>query len=173
MELTRRQFLKTTGAILVGASAPGAVSAGAVSGSVALVVDPTDPIANAAPAQWAIAQLRESLTRQGVQVRNVARLGDAAGAARGILAAGGEQSTASEMLRRAGLAWPTGPESLVLHEGHVGSVRTLLACGHDTRALVYALLELADRVQQGINPLEALTQRRSLSESPANEVRSN
>lgn len=35
--------------------------------------------------------------------------------------------------------------------------KVLLACGTDTRGLVYALLELADRVQHTADPLSAMS----------------
>jgi hypothetical protein len=48
----------------------------------------------------------------------------------------------------------------------------ILARGNSPRALIYALLDLADRVQQAEDPIAALTNVPTLSESPANQVRS-
>ena len=48
----------------------------------------------------------------------------------------------------------------------------LLACGRDARGLVYALLELADRVQNAAGPAAALTIPKPIVEQPANRIRS-
>src|SRR5262249_55213291 len=47
-----------------------------------------------------------------------------------------------------------------------------LACGSDVRGLVYALLELADRVQYESDALAAISLKASIIEQPANAVRS-
>jgi hypothetical protein len=48
----------------------------------------------------------------------------------------------------------------------------LLACGSDPRGLMYALLELADRVQHSDHPLQALQLQKPVAERPCNAIRS-
>ena len=63
-------------------------------------------------------------------------------------------------------------ESLALARGRIEQRPVLLASGSDARGLVYALLELADRVSFAANPLDELQSVRPVSEHPANQVRS-
>ena len=89
-----------------------------------------------------------------------------------IVASGAEAPAAKAALRGARLAAPESPESLALLGTRVSGRRALLACGADARGLVYALLELADRVRPGRSPLASLVQRQPVVERPANAVRS-
>jgi hypothetical protein len=67
---------------------------------------------------------------------------------------------------------PDSPESLGLASGKASGRPVLLACGSDARGLVYAVLELADRVDHATEPSAALQVRRAIVEQPANKVRS-
>src|SRR5439155_3355981 len=64
------------------------------------------------------------------------------------------------------------PEALVLAWGELASRPVLLAGGSDARGLVYALLELADRVAHARTPLAGLDLPHPVSEQPANRIRS-
>ena len=64
------------------------------------------------------------------------------------------------------------PEALVLTHGKIGERNVLLAAGSDARGLVYALLELADRVNFAADPLAVLKIEKPVSERPANSIRS-
>ncbi|MCU4974069.1 hypothetical protein OB955_15170 [Halobacteria archaeon AArc-m2/3/4] len=61
------------------------------------------------------------------------------------------------------------PESVVFQWADTGSRTALVVAGSDTRGLVYALLELAERVDDG--GLEALDAVENVVETPDNEVR--
>ena len=61
--MNRRTFLKHTGAAAGVTVAQGLT--GATRG-VAIIVDPRDPIASAAPPAWAVGELRAALGAQGV-----------------------------------------------------------------------------------------------------------
>src|SRR5262249_39989758 len=65
----------------------------------------------------------------------------------------------------------TAVESLRLTPGKVGSVPAVLVSATDPRGFVYGLLELAERVQFGEDPIEALGLKQIIEEKPANEVR--
>jgi hypothetical protein len=63
-------------------------------------------------------------------------------------------------------------EALGLVPGNLQGRKVLLACGTGPRGLVYALLELADRIQYADDPLSALALRAPIIERPANSIRS-
>src|ERR1035437_2086140 len=128
----RRQFFKTAA---LGATASTGLP-GAVPRPVAIVLDPADPVAAAPPCRWAAAELSDALAFRGVQARIVDRVAQAAPADLCIVASGNQQGRA-----------PSAPEALALGPAKIGGRDVLLAAGHDSRGLVYAVLDLADRVQ--------------------------
>ena len=68
--------------------------------------------------------------------------------------------------------WPDTPEALAMMRGKIGKQSVVLAAGSDARGLVYALLELADRVNFAADPLAVLKAVKPVSERPANAIRS-
>jgi hypothetical protein len=165
--LNRRQFLITAGA--AAALGCGATGRGP---NVSIVAAPGDTVAAAAPSRWAVKELQDALTEQGASVHLRERLDQVAAGERCIVAAGSNSPLAREVLDGAGLSMPQAPESLGLVAGKASGREVLLACGADARGLVYALLDLADRVQIRADPEAALDIRQSTVESPANTVRS-
>ncbi len=146
---------------------------GGQTAGVCIVRDPGDPIAAAGPSQWAAGELQAALSAQGISARVAQRMEQAAPGNLCVLATGAAAPPAREILKGAGVSVPSAPESLALAQGKVAAGRTvLLACGHDVRGLVYALLELADRVRCGDKPLAALEVRKPVVERPANTIRS-
>src|ERR1039457_316245 len=71
-----------------------------------------------------------------------------------------------------GISAPDAPESFALARGKTETRAMLLAAGSEARGLVYALLELADRVNFAADLLAALTVVPPVSERPANAIRS-
>lgn len=120
-----------------------------------IVRHPSDAVAASGPVAWAVGQLE-------------AALGTAAGAAR-IVIGGPGSAEARALLSQSGVALPDAPESLAVAavEGAV------VAAGSDTRGLVYAVLELADRVRCAPDGevLETLRALRPTVEQPANQIR--
>ena len=145
--MKRRDFLRTVG-VAAGGVAGGAAQARAVS----IVLEPGDAIASAGPAQWAARELQAALAAHGLTTRVHQRLEQAAPGDFRILAAGAAAPAAGEILTAAGVPVSNAPESVGLVQGK----SVLLACGSDVRGLVYALLELADRVRHSAQPLAAL-----------------
>ena len=170
--LSRRDFLQLS-ALSVGAlSLHGSPLAQPAGGPQAvLVVSPDDRTAATPQVQWAIRELRQTLIDRGVAVRLVESVERAPAADLRILVAGHEAPIATPILNASGVSAPKGPESLALvpsaHEGRP----TLLACGHDPRGLMYAVLELADRIQHADRPLRALNLAKPTLEQPFNAVR--
>ena len=164
---TRRSFLS-------GVGSAAALSRGArgATPDVSLVMNPDDPVAGAAPARWAMAQLQESLAEHGVTTRLRDRLAQAPAGDLCVVAAGAASPLAEAILKAAGASIPAVPEALGLLTGKASGRSVLLAAGHDARGLVYALLELADRVQFSSDPMAALAIPKPVVERPANATRS-
>jgi hypothetical protein len=170
--LSRRDFLQLSALSIGGLSLRGSSFVQPAGGThVVLVVSPDDRLASTPQVQWAIGELRQTLNERGVAVRPVESIEKAPAADLRIIVAGHEAPIAGPILRTSGVSALHGPESLALvpsaHEGKA----ILLACGHDPRGLMYAVLELADRVQHGDNPLRALNMPKPTLEQPLNAVR--
>jgi hypothetical protein len=88
-----------------------------------------------------------------------------------ILAAPGGSPVAKQVLRDAGVSLPDGPETVGIVNGKVENRPLLLASGGGSRGVVYAVLELADRVRHAPDPFAALAVNAPVVEQPANTVR--
>ncbi len=168
--ISRRRFVKMVGISTLGVSSlrhfnfktPG----------VSIVVHPSDAIAMSSSSMWAVMEFEESLMSEGI---DAFRCEEIARARRGdliVVAAGSDSPIARRLLKDSKAEIPAAPEALGLVPSASGGKRVLLACGHDVRGLVYALLELADRVRYSDQPLESLTIQESVVEQPANAIRS-
>jgi hypothetical protein len=129
-------------------------------------MNPGDPVAGAAPSRWAMDQLQQSLAARGVAARLRERVAQAPAGDLCVVAAGAASAVA------AGARIPEVPEALGLLAGKTAGRSVLLAVGRDSRGLVYALLELADRVQFSADPVAALAIPKPVVELPANATRS-
>ena len=168
--MDRRDFLKTTGLAVVGASTIRTLS-GATQ-SVSIIVDPQNPIASAEPAAWAIGELQSSLSPQGVTTKIYSRIEAAPAGDRYVVVAGGSSPIAQQLLKTAKVTMPSSAEAVCLVPANLSGKPVLLAGGSDVRGLVYAVLELADRAkyaEAGTTPLEVRT---AVVEKPANLIRS-
>jgi hypothetical protein len=170
--LSRRGFLQLSALSIGGFSLHGSSPVQPAGGAhVVLVVPPDDRPASAPQVEWAIGELRQTLIDRGVVVRQVESIEKAPASDLRIIVAGHEEPTAGPILKMAGASALRGPESLALvpstHEGKP----ILLACGHDPRGLMYAVLELAERVQYADKPLRALSMAKPTLEQPLNAVR--
>jgi hypothetical protein len=117
---------------------------------VSIVADGADAVAQAGPARWAAKELEQALESKGVAVF---RCNSLRSAKRGdfCIVAAGRKSV---------------PEGLALEAGSA-----LSAYGHDGRGLMYALLELSDRVRNADDPVSTLAAVKATTERPANAVR--
>jgi hypothetical protein len=152
--MNRRRFLQAAGA----AGTAGVLAAGGE--RIAIVADPAHPIAGQAPVRWAVDHLAETLSARGVAIQRCPRIAETPAGSMCIAAAAGNPAV------------PTVPEALGLIPTRVNGRSVLQASGHDARGLVYALLELADRVENSSNPIAALAVPKPVVERPANRVRS-
>ena len=167
--MNRRTFLKSTGAV-AGVSAAQRLTA--ATQSISIVRDPGDPVASAASVSWAVGELRTALDKQGTAARVYPRIQAAPADDRCIVVAGGASPSSRQILRAANVSMPSSAEALCLVAGKLGERSALLAGGSDARGLVYAVLELADRVKYSDAATGALEFRTPVVEKPANEIRS-
>jgi hypothetical protein len=137
--------------------------------SVHLIREPSDAVAASGPATWALAELRDALGRRGIT--SAVRTTVAADGGRAIVVAGADAPLARRIAEAAGVQLPAEPEALALVPGRIYARDVLLAAGADERGLVYAILELADRVEHAPDLLAALDIAAPIVERPANPVR--
>ncbi len=149
--MRRREFLKQAGLV----AAAGRVSLGA-SGGVAIIVEPDDYLANRPPVKWAVGELQTALKGRGVESRVVPKLTEATAGEQCVLVA--NEGGAAESVR--------------LSQIRMGGRTVLQAGGTDVRGMVYAVLELADRVRYARAALDALKLAAQVSDRPANVIRS-
>jgi hypothetical protein len=170
LPVSRRIFLKMAGLTTLGTGFEG-IEAFETKG-ISLVADPADAVANAASVQWAARELEQSLTARRIPVQRCAQLKQATAGNLCIVLAGASSSLARPLLKTGGVAVPAVPEALGLVLGQSAGRQVLLASGHDERGLLYAVLELVDRVQYDAQPVASLTNQKPLAEQPANAIRS-
>src|SRR5450755_3135236 len=134
----RRQFAGTA----VGAVASLGLGHAAGKG-VSIVIDPRDEVAAAPPARWAAKEPEQSLTAHGVTVSMCDSIAAAKAGDLCVLSAAASSSIAAGILKQARLTVANAPQALAICPGAVSGKNVLMACGHDVRGLVYALLDLS------------------------------
>ncbi|MGD0745341.1 MAG: twin-arginine translocation signal domain-containing protein [Verrucomicrobiota bacterium] len=173
---TRRHFIKKSGMAAATLAGAGLLSFPASASEnhpgVSIVLDESDAFVKEAPVQWAVEQLRAALAARGVAAQIQPSLDQASVSRECILVAGRNSIFSRQILDRAGILLPGTPEALALARGKVAARFVLLAAGSDARGLVYALLDLADRVNFAADPIAALKAVKPASERPANLIRS-
>lgn len=158
---------------------PFSLSAAPVNPNVSIILDLTNEQTSPVSVRWAVEQLWQALAARGVNAAifkfNAVTLMRQDWSPPGSLCVyvtGSDSPMVSQALAANGLTFSESPESLAVLEGKLSNNQNvLLVAGKDGRGLVYALLELADRVTHTTNPLEGLTVKQPLVERPANTVR--
>ncbi len=172
--VNRRQFIQQTGlaagAIGLGWAGGWKLNATTSSERVLIVAHPDDPVTATPPVQWAIGQLRESLANRGITSVVAAHIEDGPGIR--VLVTSSKSPEWAEVAANAGIRLPGAPESLAVALTQIKKQQVLLAAGSDTRGVVYATLDLADRIALGTKPLEQLVPEKPIVEQPANTIRS-
>ncbi len=178
---SRRAFIKNTGSAAVFVSIPGAKTlvdhlmtgkgASGQQAGVSIIVDPEDPVAMSGPAQWAAKELEQALTARGIGVQRCTDIAAADAGNLCLIVAGAGSVQAGQLLASASAVIEAVPEALGLVPVKAGTRAALLTAGHDERGLVYALMELADRVNMSGSPLSSLHFSDAVIERPANKVR--
>ncbi len=171
--MKRREFIK-----LAGAASAASVTQSALAQSgrgCSILIDGNDPVAGAAPVEWAAEQLRAALAAKGALCW-IVKAGERARASAFYvvvnsvalaLAGATANKTAPHMP-----AWQGSAESFALTPGRYTGMPATFVAGSDVRGYVYGLLELAERVRFGADARTALRVPEPILEKPANEVRS-
>ncbi len=168
--VSRRHFVKMAGITALGVSSFGLSDFYAK--RVSIISDSEDMIAGSPPAQWALKELEDSLTSRGINVYRYENLSQAKAGDFCIVVSGIDSSIARRLLKAGKTTIPALPEALGLVPVTSAGKQVLLTCGNDQRGLVYALLELADRVHNSTQPIDSLNIRKPVVEVPANVIRS-
>ena len=168
--VNRRQFVKMAGISAVGVSSLGLSDFS--SNGVSIILEAADIIAGSAPALWAAKELEESLISHGIVVSRFEQFGMTKIDDLVIVIAGSNSAFSQQLLKLAKITIPNVPEALGLIPVRYKDKQVLLACGNDQRGLIYAVLELVDRVHNSTKPLDSLLVQKSIVEQPANVIRS-
>jgi len=168
--ISRRHFVKIAGISALWASSVGYFNF--KTKGISIVIDPSDKTAGSLPSQWAVKELEKSLTSEGINVHRCDQIAQARTGDLIIVVAGSDSSLARQLLKDVNTNIPAATEALGLVPVKSDDKPILLACGYDIRGLVYALLELADRVQFSNEPLGSLNIQKPVIEQPANVIRS-
>ncbi len=171
--LSRRDFIQMT-ALSVGAFRLGASGTAQSGGdaTICLVADPSDLAVSPAPATWAIRELTRTIEEHGMSVRQFNTLDQCPPSSFCLMVGSHNTPPVSKILKDANISVSNAPECLALVPStHKGSPM-LLACGSDARGVMYAVLELADRIKYSDDPIQALKTQAPVAEQPFNQVRS-
>jgi hypothetical protein len=171
---SRRGFLKRTAIAAAGAASAGPLTVfGGEAARILRIVPAADDVAVAQPAvQWAIEHLRSALAERGLESRLERSLEAALRGNFCVLVGTAASASVRSILEQARLTLPQTPEALGLERGKLNGRQVLLASGADFRGLMYAILELADRVTFAPNPVRELDGTAGVVQRPANKVRS-
>jgi hypothetical protein len=122
------------------------------------------------PAAWAISRLLDALKTKGMASRLSRSFAEESTSQYQIAIASSRSALARRFLDSARLSIPEVPEALGIIPN--GSGRSLLIAGSDTRGLVYALLETADRIVYSLDPARAIWAGAAAVQRPATPIRS-
>jgi hypothetical protein len=166
----RRHFVKIAGITALGVSSFGL--ADFLVRGVSVISDPDDKTAGSPPAQWATDELEKTLRSKGVTVSRCKEISQAKDGDLCILICGPGASTGQRVLKENRIIIPEAPEAIGIIPCQISGRSVIFATGSDQRGLVYAILELADRVKNSQQPLDSISIAKPVVERPANKIRS-
>ncbi len=172
VSISRRKFLKKTTLAGVGGLAATHVALAAEGRDISIIISPDDHLVMQGPVRWATEKLKRALVSRGADVRSHDRVEQATAGDFCLVVAGAESRLAQAILKSAKVSISRIRESLAIVPGEVSGRRVLLVTGTDSRGLVYALLELVDRLIDANDPVAAISPREPIVENPLNVVRS-
>ena len=168
--VSRRRFLQIAGITTL--SIPLAGFGNFIAQGVNIIIDSVDATAMSGPVQWAAKELEAALSSKGIGVKRSDKISGTASGDLCIVLSGSTSAMSKELLKDVKTKIPAVPEALGLFSIKSAGIPVLLASGFDNRGLVYAVLELADRVNNATDAIPSLTVQRAIVEHPANELRS-
>lgn len=154
--MKRREFLRAAGAASAVSLAKGALAAPGK--GVAVIVDTRVEVLQSPSVRWAAEQLRSAIAAKGVLCRIVDPRDQIHGYGFCVEFNYGTQNA------------PDGFRVIAENVSALHVPGLLIAAGNE-RGFIYALLELAERVRYGRDPMTALHAARNLSEATPNEIR--
>jgi len=170
---TRRTFVKSAGLLAALGVTDSLEALAAELPAVTLVVAPDDTIASSEPCKWAAMELEQALAEQHIHAGRASSVAMAPAGSVCVLMASGASAAARTVLESGGVRMPKGSEALAVVTGLKRAGKpVVLASGTDERGLMYAVLEVADRIRCSDSPLAALSPHSSITEAPANKLRS-
>lgn len=140
--------------------------------TIFVISDASDLALKQPPVVWAIGQLQEALQKKDIvtdiryNLASIHEPGDR------IIVTPGESGLAQTLSNQRDVDLPTSAESLALISGHIQNEKVLMITGADMRGLVYAILELSDRVAYSKTPIAMLRGIQASVEQPVNSIRS-
>ena len=151
-------------AVTLSVSLFGAVAATAGQGvGVSLVADRD----LGAGARHGLGKVKAALKAKGVSFEQVASPRDAQGDFVVVVGLAGGAGPAARLHDRREIPKPTEPESLLIRRGIQRDKEGLLVSGADDRGLMYALLDVADRIGWAEDAAKPLSEVRDAAEKPA------
>jgi hypothetical protein len=139
--------------------------------TVLIVRDPADEIAHSRPVRWAVSHLAQTLASKGVSCTELASPQAESAGADAVIVVAGAGTALARQANWSRLALPSTSEALAVAPTRLGEKTGSLACGGGERGLVYAVLEVADRIAHAADPMAAITAPLPESAHPANAVR--
>jgi hypothetical protein len=130
---------------------------------VSLVAD----AAPGAPAMHGLGKLRQALKDMGVECQTAAKADAATGDFLLIAGLASGAGPAAQALAAAKIAPPAEPESLLVQHVDLAGRKALVVSGADDRGLMYALLDVADRIGWAADPARPFSEVRDAREKPA------
>ncbi|MFC1766896.1 hypothetical protein ACFL6U_33080 [Planctomycetota bacterium] len=171
---SRRDFIKETAFFTAMLTSP-VIATGPWSGrkvTVFVLADASDRTLSQLPIRWAVGELQNVLQVRGLKVAVKYNLEDLHEYGERIIITPYTSTWARRISARDQLPIPTVAESLALVPGRIESKPVVMATGPDVRGLVYAMLELADRITYAGDPVALLQGIVPSVEQPANSIRS-
>ncbi|KKK89977.1 hypothetical protein LCGC14_2727690, partial [marine sediment metagenome] len=113
-----------------------------------------------------LGKVTDALQAKGFDVRRVAAPKAEKGNILIVAGLGDGSGHASKLLEATDTKLPEGPEALAIKNTTLDGIRTLLVAGSDDRGLMYALLDVADRIGWSTERNDPLSEVREVIEKP-------
>ncbi|MHC4692072.1 MAG: hypothetical protein ACYS67_04965 [Planctomycetota bacterium] len=112
-------------------------------------------------------KLQLALQKQGIRVKQTTSLEKARAGTMIVVGISGDSGTAAKLHKLLDIPKPVEKESLLIRHTKLSGKKILLVSGADDRGLMYALLDVADRIGWTDDPDNPLSQVRDAIEKPA------
>jgi len=121
----------------------------------------------APPAAHGLSKLMAALQAKGIAAEKAATLDAARGKVLIVAGLASGSGPTARLLKDSNIPAPTGAEALVIRHSKWNAKPALVVCGSDPRGLMYAELDVADRIGWAADPNNPLSEVRDTAEKPA------